>query len=272
MSSILKAIFNRNKETSQEMIEEAELQEFTEAMKQKMAEQGLSHMDLANINLNKAIAGVKEDISKLENSIETLKSKGANDYHSVYPFIKRRQEIIETKTKRLQQLQSDYAVSPDLYGAAEELDHLEKHNRGIVLFLQASSEIDLLYNKFADAVKCIAEADGYMDPILNSVCSRIGTAVNDIESNKRIIKYKDKPEIEARFFTALKRDNEIFNQKISVMNSVNEYASILEEPTEAISRADMRAYETEWNYVQKVLSEDAKRRTADVKKPLDIKK
>jgi len=267
MSNILKTMFNRSKEASQETIEEIELQEFTKAMKQKMAEQGLSHMDLANINLNKAIAGVKEEISKLEDSIEMLKSKGANDLHSVYPFIKRRQEIIETKTKRLNQLRKDFAISPDVYADATSLDNIEKHNKGVVLFLQASNEIVSVYDKFSIATRYIAEADGYVGPEFASPCNNLATIVTDLQANKRRINYKNKAEIEARFFTALKRDDEIFNHKMSVMNSLNEYATILDEPTEAISRSDMAAYEAEWDYVQQVLSEDAKRRTLEIKKP-----
>lgn len=249
-------------EVSQEAIKETELREFTEAMKQKMAEQGLSYTDLANINLNKAVAGVKEEISKLEKNIEVLNNTGANDLRSVYPFIKRRQEIIDAKTKRLLQLQKDYEVSPDLYGAAQELDHLEMHNRGIVLFLRACDGMDSVYSKFAIATECIAAADGYVGPEFTTVCNNLATVVRDLKNNRNRMNYKSKSDIEVRFFTALKRDDEMFNSKISVLNSVNEYKTILEEPTEAISRNDMKAYDDEFLKIQAIIATQEKGKTA----------
>ena len=267
MNNILKNMFSKSKEVSKETIEETDLQAFTETMKRKMEEQNLSYKDLANMNLVEVRAEVIEEISKLEKTIEELKSKGANDCHSVYPFIKRRQEILETKTKRLLQLQSEYAISPDLYGAVKALDGLEKNNRGIALFIQASGEIEALYEKFATAVSYIGEASGYVDPAFVGICNRLAIDVIDIRANTQRMQYKNRLEIESRFFKALKRDDEIFKKKISIMNSVSEYTTVLEEPTEAISRKDMNAYEVEWNHIQQIISEDAKRRAVGSKKP-----
>lgn len=253
------------KKTVPEVIspEATELQEFTQKMKQRMATEGLSYEDLANENLNSVLAPVKEEINRLEDNIKTLESKAEGNYHSIYPFVKRRMEIIEAKTKRLNQLMRDYHVSPDLHGCAKSLDNIANYNKGIELMFQVNNELPALYNKLFEAVRHLGSAaDGYVSPdILDTHMSLGRVVINVIESTKRM-DCKDKTELESRFFKALQRDNKIFEQKMYVLDSVKEYAVILDEPTEAISRIDMANYENEWLQIQSILATDNKNKGA----------
>jgi len=219
---------------------------------QKMASEGLSYEDLANENLNAVLAPILEEIKRLEDNIETMEATG--DAHRTYPFVKRRREIIEAKTARLRKLKSDYQVSPDLHGCAVSLDNLSDHNKGVELMLQASEEIIPLHNKLSKATEYIQHADGNVSPGLMNSLGNLGNVLSALVTNTKTFEYKNKTDLENRFFKALKRDDEIFNQKVCMLNSVNEYATILEEPTEAISRQDMARYENEWDHVQAILA------------------
>ena len=263
MKNIFKNLLNRGNNDKQETnevteLQVTELQEFTQKMKQRMVTEGLSYEDLVNINLNSVLAPVKEEIDRLEDNIKILESRAKSDYHSIYPYVKRRREIIEAKTKRLKQLESDYRVSPDLYGCAKSLDNLADHNKGIGLLFQVNNEIQTLYDKLLNAVKYLGSADGYVSPDILEAHNSFGRVVNNVTTNTRRMDYKDKTELESRYFKALLRDDRIFKQKMYVLDSVKEYATILDEPTEAISRDDMAKYEREWLQVQTILAADNK--------------
>ena len=249
-------IANENQKDTKEDTNNKELQDFTNKMKQKMAEQGLSYMDLANINLNKATAEVREEISKMEDRIEALKIKGNDDERAVYPFIKRSQEIIKKKTEKLNKLHKDYEVSTDLCASAKELDSLEAYNRGIKSLFQVSNEMCLLYNKLAATLQFLAKHDGLVNMVYASICNQFYTVVVNLNYNIKLLRPKNKSDLESRFFKAFKRDDEIFNNKMSVIGSLNEYQTILEEPTEAITRSELEAYEKEWDRIQQIIKKE----------------
>lgn len=249
-------ITNENQKDTKEDTNNKELQDFTIKMKQKMAEQGLSYMDLANINLNKATAEVREEISKLEDRIETLKIKGNDDGRAVYPFIKRSQEIIKKKTEKLCRLQKEYEVNCDLCALAKQLDSLEAYNRGIKSLLQVSNEMGLLYNKLATTIQYLAKHDGLVSQVYASICNQFYMVVINLNYNTKLLRPRNKSNLESRFFKAFKRDDQIFNNKMSVIGSLNEYQTILEEPTEAITRSELEAYEKEWDRIQQIIKKE----------------